>query len=76
MMVGYSKIKKMVIGEKDKFYGSFGIIIIYLNYVISGYKKMVTMHTQGLKNFAHVPVRFFLLTSIRQPYQKKNQTST
>ena len=30
------------------------------------------MHTQGLKSFAHVLVRCFLLENIRQPYQKIN----
>ena len=57
--------------RKRHILGSFGIIIIYLNYVKSGYTKMVTMHTQGLKSFAHVLVRYFLLMNIRQLYQKK-----
>ena len=66
----------MVIEEKDIFSVSFGIIIIYLNYVKSRYAVMVTMYTQGLKSFAHVLARCFLLTNISQLYQKKNQTNT
>ena len=36
---------------------------------------MVTMYTQGLKSFAHVLVRCFLLTGIRQLYQKKKSST-
>ena len=53
----------------------FGIIM-YQNYVKSGYTMMVTMHTQGLKSFTHVLVRWFLLENIRQPYQKIYQKPT
>ena len=42
----------------------------------SGYIVMVTMHTQGLKSFAHILVRCFLLENIGRPYQKINQTPT
>ena len=66
----------MVIEEKYIFSVSFGIIIIYLNYVKSRYAVMVTMYTQGLKSFAHVLARCFSLTNISQLYQKKNQTNT
>ena len=68
--------KKMVIGKKDSSSGSFGMMIIYQNHVKSGYIMMVTMHTQGLKSFTHVLVRWFLLENIKQPHQKINQTST
>ena len=40
-------IKKMVIGEQDKLFGSFGMINMYLGYMNSGLTVMVTMHTQG-----------------------------
>ena len=46
--------KKMVIGKGDKLSGSFGITVMYQNYVKSGYILMVNMHTQGLKSFAHI----------------------
>ena len=49
---------------------------MYLNYVKSGYFVMVTMHTQGLKSFAHALVRCFLLENTRQLYQKKNHSHT
>ena len=42
----------------------------------NGYFMVVTMHTQGLKSFAHALVRCFLLENIRQPYQKKNHSHT
>ena len=49
---------------------------MYQNYVKSGYDMMVTMHTQGLRSYAHVLVKCFLLDNIKQPYQKMNQTPT
>ena len=52
----------MVIGrKKEESSESFGMMIIYQNYVKSGYIMMVTMHTQGLKSFANALVRCFLL---------------
>ena len=69
------KIKK-VIEKKPRSFGSFGMKVMYLNYVKSGYAITITMHTQGLKSFEHVLVRCFLLENIRQPHQKINQTPT
>ena len=78
----WSKIKKkiiigkVVIGKKDRSFGSFGDMVIYQNYVKIGYIMMVAMHTQGLKSFVHVLMRCFLLENIRQLHQKINQTLT
>ena len=69
-------VKKMVVGKEDKLSGSFGITVMYQNYVISGYVLMVNMHTQGLENFAHILERCFLLENIRQLHQKISQTHT
>ena len=70
-------VKKMVVGKEDKLFGSFGItVVMYQNYVISGYVLMVNMHTQGLKSFAHILGRCFLLENIRQLHQKISQTHT
>ena len=44
-------------------------MVIYQNYVKSGYAITITMHTQGLKSFTYVLVRCFILENIRQPYQ-------
>ena len=68
--------KKMVIGKEDKLSGSFGITVMYQNYVKSGYILMVNIHTQGLKNFAHILERCFLLGNIRKLHQKISQTHT
>ena len=68
--------KKMVIGKEDKLSGSFGITVMYQNYVKSGYILMVNMHTQGLKSFAHILEKCFLLGNIRQLHQKISQTHT
>ena len=71
--VRYSKQwhgKKMVIGKEDKLYGSFGITVMYQNYVKSGYILMVNMDTQGLKSFAHILERCFLLGNIRELHKK------
>ena len=70
--------KKMVIGKEDKLSGSFGITVMYQNYVKSGYILMVNMHThtQGLKSFAHILERCFLLGNIRQLHQNISQTHT
>ena len=62
--------------KKDRSSGSFGVIAMYQNYAKSGYTVTITMHTQGLRSFAHVLVRWFLLENIRQPHQKINQTPT
>ena len=67
--------KKMVIGKEGKLSGSFGITVMYQNYVKSGYILMVNMHTQGLKSFAHILGRCFLLENIRQ-LEKISQTHT
>ena len=69
------KGKKKVVG-KGKSSGSFGVMVINQNYVKSGYALMISMHTQGLKSFAHILARWFLLENVRQPYQKINQTPT
>ena len=69
------KVKK-AIGEKNRSFGSFGMTIKYQNYVRSGYALMVTIYTQGLKSFAHVLVKYFLLENIRQPYQEIKQAPT
>ena len=68
--------KKIVIGKEDKLSGSFGIMVMYQNYVKSGYILMVNMHTQGLKSFAHILEKCFLLGNIRQLHQKISQTHT
>ena len=62
--------KKMAIGKEDKLSGSFGITVMYQNYVKSGYILMVNMHTQGLKSFAHILERCFLLGNIRELHKK------
>ena len=67
---------KKTIGKKDRSFRSFGMMVMYQNYVKSGYVMTVTMHTQGLKSFTHVRLRCFLLENIREPYQKMNQTPT
>ena len=69
------KVKK-VIGKEDKSSGSFEKMVMYQNCVKSGYVLTVNMHTQGLKSFAHILVRCFLLENIRQPHQKVTQTHT
>ena len=68
--------KKMVIGKGDKLSGSFGITVMYQNYVKSGYILMVNMHTQGLKSFAHILESCFLLGNIKQLHQQITQTPT
>ena len=74
-MRGERMIQKLT-GKKDRSSGSFGTMVMYQNYPKSGYAITKTMHTEGLKSFAHVLVRCFLLENIRQPYQKMNQTPT
>ena len=66
--------KKMAIGKEDKLSGSFGIMVMYQNYVESGYILMINMHTQGLKGFIHIWGRCF--ENIRQLHQKISQTHT
>ena len=68
--------KKIVIGKEDKLSGSFGIMVMYQNYVKSGQVLMVNMHTQDLKSFVHILERCFLLENIRQLHQKIGQTHT
>ena len=53
----------------EKQHGSFGNLM-YLNYVRNGYSLQVVMHIQGLKNSAHVLVKYSLLTSIKQCFKK------
>ena len=62
---GNGMVKKMVIGKEGKLSGSFGITVMYQNYVKSGYILMANMHTQGLKSFAHILGRCFLLENIK-----------
>ena len=69
-----STVKKMVIGKEDKLSGSFGIMVMYQNYMKSGYILMINMHTQGLKSFPHIQGRCF--ENIRQLHQKISQTHT
>ena len=62
--------------KKEVSSGSFGMTMTYQNYVKSGCILMVTMETQGLKSFANVLTRCFLLENIRQPHQNIIQTLT
>ena len=70
------EVKKMVIGKEDKLSGSFRTMVMYQNYVESGYILMVNMDIQGLKSFAHILERCFLLGNIRQIHQKISQRHT
>ena len=42
-------VKKMVVGKEDKLSGSFGTMVMYQNYVESGYVLMVNMDTIWIK---------------------------
>ena len=66
----------MVIGKEDKLSGSFETMVMYQNYEESGYTLMVNMDTQGLKSFAHILEKCFLLGNIRQIHEKISQTHT
>ena len=49
---------------------------MYQIYVKNGYALKTIMHIQGLKSFAHAQVKYFLLMSTRQSFQKMKQKAT
>ena len=57
--------KKGSLIKKEGLSGPFGMMIKYQNYVKSGYIAIISMHTQGLKNFVCILERCFLPKSIR-----------
>ena len=62
-------IEVSMIGKKEKPLGPSGNLM-YQNYVKNGYGLEVIMHIQGLKSSVHVLVKYFLLMSIKQCFQK------